>query len=68
MKALNDKLNLELCVKVDRKRFTLHDYNELSRYERDEAKLKHGTELAVRNKFNDELKLELSVDVDRIRS
>ena len=59
---LNDELKIEFSADLYRKIAELHEFSELSLYERDDAKQKHEADIVVKN---DELKLELVATVDR---
>ena len=56
-----------MSAEVDRRRSDLCESNELSHYEKFEAKKKDEAAKAVRKKINDELQLELMAEVDRKR-
>ena len=56
-----------MSAEVDRKGVKLHESNELSLYETDEAKLKHIEVLVMIKQLNYELKLKLSVEIERKR-
>ena len=56
-----------MSVEADRRRSELRESNDLDRCEIVEAKQKYNATKAVKNKLDDELKLELMTDVDRKR-
>ena len=76
IQQLDDDRKLDLSVEVDRRRVEtdaeirseLSESNEFRCYERYEVKQKDETAKSVRKKFHDDLKLEMSTEVDRRRS
>ena len=56
-----------MSAEVDRKRAELHDFNELSRCERDEKNHKDESSKVFRKELDDKFKLELIDKVNRRR-